>query len=156
MYRINSYVVYKKNICIIKDIKTINNQEYYVLESVNDIGLKITLPTSTNLQKIMTKKEANDLLKKIKDIPLIDLPSDKYIENTYKELILSGNKEDLIKIIKTTYKRNNKRVKDKKKKSDRDEKYFNQAEKYLYTELSVVLNKSYKEIKDYITELINE
>ncbi|MBR6112882.1 MAG: hypothetical protein IKP79_00020 [Bacilli bacterium] len=156
MFKLNSYVVYKKDVCIIIDTKKINNIEYYTLKSVNDPSLIINVPTTSSLQKVMTKKEAKLLLQRIKDIPLLDNINNKDIENTYKKLILSGNKEDLVKIIKTTYLRNSKRIKNKKKKSDRDEKYYNQAEKYLYTELSVVLNMTYKEVKDLFNKVIHE
>ena len=156
MFKLNSYVVYKKDVCIIIDTKKINNIEYYTLKSVNDPSLIINVPTTSSLQKVMTKKEAKLLLERIKDIPLLDNINNKDIENTYKKLILSGNKEDLVKIIKTTYLRNSKRIKNKKKKSDRDEKYYNQAEKYLYTELSVVLNMTYKEVKDLFNKVIHE
>ena len=156
MFKLNSYVVYKKDVCIIIDTKKINNIEYYTLKSVNDPSLIINVPTTSSLQKVMTKKEAKLLLERIKDIPILDNINNKDIENTYKKLILSGNKEDLVKIIKTTYLRNSKRIKNKKKKSDRDEKYYNQAEKYLYTELSVVLNMTYKEVKDLFNKEIHE
>ena len=156
MFKLNSYVVYKKDVCIIIDTKKINNIEYYTLKSVNDPSLIINVPTTSSLQKVMTKKEAKLLLERIKDIPLLDNINNKDIENTYKKLILSGNKEDLVKIIKTTYLRNSKRIKNKKKKSDRDEKYYNQAEKYLYTELSVVLNMTYKEVKDLFNKEIHD
>ncbi len=156
MFKLNSYVVYKKDVCIIIATKKINNIEYYTLKSVNDPSLIINVPTTSSLQKVMTKKEAKLLLERIKDIPLLDNINNKDIENTYKKLILSGNKEDLVKIIKTTYLRNSKRIKNKKKKSDRDEKYYNQAEKYLYTELSVVLNMTYKEVKDLFNKEIHE
>ena len=50
---------------------------------------------------------------------------DKYIEKTYKELLNSGTYEDLIIIIKTTYLRNDNRIKNNKKISDNvDYRYF--------------------------------
>jgi len=79
--------------------------------------------------------------------------SSKLIENDYKELLKSGSFEDLIKIIKTTYLRNNDRILNNKKKGDKDDYYFNLAEKYLYTEFSIVLGMDFNETKEYI---INE
>ena len=29
MYKINDYVVYKREVCVVKDLKKINNQDYY-------------------------------------------------------------------------------------------------------------------------------
>ncbi len=68
----------------------------------------------------------------------------------------NGSFESLVKIIKTTYIRNENRKKNKKKLSEIDEEYFIKAESYLYNELSIVLNLSFEETKDYvIKKLVN-
>ena len=68
----------------------------------------------------------------------------------------SGTHEDLIKIIKTTYLRNEKRINDNKKISEIDDTYFKKAEKYLYNEFSVVLNKTFEETKEYVNNKVLE
>lgn len=78
------------------------------------------------------------------------------MESEYKKLISSGNYLDLIKIIKTTYIRNKNRKDAKKKISDKDKYYFDLAEKYLYSEFSIVLNKTIEETKDYVVSKVNE
>lgn len=77
---------------------------------------------------------------------------DKLLENEYKNLMNSNSLEDYVRIIKTTYLRNKKREENKKKISDKDNYYFNLAEKYLYNEFSIVLNKTYEETKKYVLE----
>ncbi len=68
----------------------------------------------------------------------------------------NGSFESLVKIIKTTYIRNENRKKNKNKLSEIDEEYFTKAESYLYNELSIVLNLSFEETKDYvIKKLVN-
>lgn len=68
----------------------------------------------------------------------------------------SDSFESLIKIIKTTYIRNENRRKNQKKLSEIDEEYFTKAESYLYNELSVVLNLSFKETKEYVIKKVSE
>ena len=68
----------------------------------------------------------------------------------------TNKQEDLIKIIKTTYLRNKEREETGKKIADKDQTFFEQAEKYLYNELSIALNMNYQEIKNYIIEYINK
>ena len=151
MYKINDYIVYQKDICKIKDIKEnyIDNINYYILEPVSDASLKLKIPTSSKyIRDIMSQDEVNKLINNIPNIEIID-SNDKYIESEYKKL-LNGTHEDLIKIIKTTYLRNKKRIDSKKKISDKDKNYFELAEKYLYTEFSIVLNKSFDETKKYV------
>ena len=60
------------------------------------------------------------------------------------------NEKELIKIIKTTYERNNNRLLNNKKISEKDDTYFKLAEKYLYNELAISLNTTSEEIKNYI------
>lgn len=153
MYKINDYLIYKKDVCKIVDIKTdSNNISYYVLVLVDDSSLTIKIPieNSFNIRDLISKDEAYNLINNILNIEPIKDINDKNIENTYKELLKTGKHEDLIKIIKTTYLRNKNRIDNKKKLGDKDTDYFNKAERYLYNELAIVLNMSYDEVKEYI------
>ena len=62
----------------------------------------------------------------------------------------------LIKIIKTAYLRNKDRIDNNKKIGEKDNNYFNLAERYLYTEFSIVLNKNFEDTKDYVIEKVME
>ena len=144
------------NVCKIKDIKVNNftKKKCYVLVPVNDESLTINVPIDEDklIRNLLTKKEIDELIKKIPTIEVLDL-DDKNIEIKYRELLRSDNPEDLVKIIKTTYLRNKKREENKRSKGQKDEEYFELAEKYFYTELSVVLNLSCEDTKNYV---INE
>lgn len=160
MFKINDYVVYRKDVCIVKDIKEqeIDKSLYYVLIPINDKSLKIEVPTANRLgllRNLITKEELDDIIKNIPNIKIIK-ENDRLIENEYKELLKSGTFNDLIKIIKTTYIRNKEREDSKKKSSDKDMTYFQLAEKYLYTEFSIVLNKSYNETKEYVEKEVEK
>ena len=159
MKKIGDYIVYRRDVAKIVDIKInpLNNMNYYVLVPINDESLKIDVPVDNtlNIRELITKDEINDLIKKIPNISVIS-NSNKLIENEYKELLKDGTFESLIKIIKTTYLRNRERLDNRKKKGDKDEYYFNLAEKYLYSELMVVLNKTFDETRDYIINEVRE
>lgn len=157
MFNVNDYVVYRKNVCKIKEIKKNSDENmYYTLIPVTDESLKIEVPISSNsnvLRGLINTTEINSLIEEIPNInPILD--DDKMIENEYKELLKSGTHKDLIKIIKTTYLRNKERQDNKKKISDKDKKYFEQAENYLYTELSIVLGMNFDETKKYIEDKV--
>lgn len=160
MFDVGNYVVYRKNVCKIKEInkKKFNNEDYYTLIPVNDTSLKIEIPISNKngyIRNLITLDEIDELIKKIPEIDIIK-ENDKLIENEYKKLMLSGTFEDLIKIIKTTYLRNKERLDKNKKVGDRDERYFEEAEMCLYTEFSIVLNKNYNDTKEYIINKVAE
>lgn len=157
MFHKNDYVMYRRDVCKIVGIKQnkINQKDYYILTPIEDGSLIIDVPVDNQkgfLRQIMTKKEAENLIKKIKDIKPLENINDKNIENTYKELITNVTHENLIKIIKTSYLRNEARIHEKRKPSEKDSKYFEQAEKYLYNELAVALGKSFDETKAYIIQ----
>lgn len=158
MKRVGDYIVYRRDVCKIIDLKKYNNRDYYVLSPLNDISLHINVPVDNKLgyiRDLMSKEEVSNLISKISSIELID-EEDRRLEFKYKELLDSGNHEDLVKIIKTSYLRNKKRLDNNKKISEKDKHYFDLAEKYLYNEISIVLNKDYEETKRYLISTIEK
>ncbi len=156
MKKIGDYVIYRKEVCQIKEIKENyrDKEDYYRLVPVEDPSLHIDIPitnTSGFLRDLITKEEVERIINKMPEIKTITT-EDKLLENEYKNLINSNSLEDYVRIIKTTYLRNKKREENKKKISDKDYYYFNLAEKYLYNEFSIVLNKTYEETKKYVLE----
>ena len=159
MFNVNDYLVYKRDVCQVKEIKEINNEEYYALMPLRDKSLSILVPTNNKMgyiRKIISKEEAEELINSILDVDVLDNMDDKYIDKTYKELINNGNLKDLIRIIKTAYLRNENRLKSNKKVSDKDKSYFDMAEEYLYTEMSIALGKSYEDTKNYVISSVDK
>lgn len=140
------YIVYRKETC-----KIIEKEDgYYRLVPVNDTSIKYKVPVDSNfLKKVITKEEIDRLLLEIPEINTIDL-GEKQIEQEYKELMKSGTHENLVKIIKTSYLRNQIRILNNKRISEIDDEYFRRAEKYLYEEIGIVLNLSFENTKEYI------
>jgi len=159
MYKIGDYVIYKKEACKIKDIKEkyINNLDYYILNPIDDesLTLNVLFQDKNNLRDLISKQELEKIISNIPNIPTIDCP-DRFLETEYKTLLQSGDHTNYIKIIKTSYLRNKNRLVNKKKISDKDNKYFQLAERYLYNEFSIVLNKTYEETKEYDKEKVKK
>lgn len=160
MYKIGDYVVYKKDVCKIKNIKTndLNGKTSYVMVPVADETLTIDVPVENNsvLRDLISKEEAEQIILEIPKIRPLDNLNDKTLEQQYKDLIASGTYEDYVKVIKSAYIRNNNRLQNKKKPSEKDDKYFKLAEKYLYSELSAALGLDYNEAKDFIVQKVQE
>ena len=158
MYNVGDYVVYKRDVCVVKEInkKYYKDMDYYKLEPINDNSLKLDVPVNNKyIRNIISREELDNIIDNIPNIDVIKC-SDKYIENDYKSLMHSGRHEDLIKIIKTTYLRNKERIDNKKKVTDKDIMYFKKAEEYLYTEVSIVLGVSYEEAKMYVIDKVEK
>ncbi len=161
MYKVNDYVVYKKDVCLVKEIKSnrINDSYYYVLIPIDDDSLKIKVPVDNKMgfiRDIISKKETEKLIEKIPFIDPLANIEDKYIEKTYKDLIYNGKQEDLVKIIKTAYLRNKDRESANRKLSDKDIHYFEQAERYLYNEIAISLGVSFEKAKEYIVDKVSK
>ena len=157
MYKINDYVVYKKDVCKIADIKEKKEELYYILVPISDNSLKIDLPVNNEqifIRSLISKEKVDEIIKHIPNVSILT-STNNMLENNYKELLRDGSFESLIKIIKTAYLRNKEREENNKKKSDRDTYYLGLAEKYLYTEFSIVLGLSFDETKEYIILKIN-
>lgn len=151
MYNINDYVVYKRNVCKIKEIR---DDVYYVLVPIDDDSLVITVPKNNpSIRSIISKEESEKLINSIPQIEIIKV-NDKLLENEYKNLLNSGKLEDLVKIIKTTYLRNLDRLSNHKKIGEKDDNYFRKSENLLYNELSISLNLSYEDTKEYVIKKV--
>lgn len=160
MYKKDDYVVYKRDVCKVNGVipKKFNNMDYYSLSPVLDESLKIDVPVDNKLglmRSLITKKELDDIINKIPNIKPLST-TDKQIENEYKKLMNTASHEDLIKIIKTTYLRNKERLDSNKKIGDKDNSYFELAEKYLYTEFMIVLGINFEEAKEYVISKVKE
>ena len=160
MYKVGQYVIYRKDLCKVVGIKEkhFKDMDYYILNSMDDTSLTLEVPVDNRsgfLRDLITKKDVENILEEIPNIEVIQ-SNDKFLENEYKQIMSSGNHEDLIKVIKTTHSRNKARLEANKKVSDKDNFYFNQAEKYLYNEFSVVLGLSFEDTKQYVIDNVTE
>lgn len=152
MYKVNDYLIYGKEVYKVYEIeeKKFNNEDYYLLRPIKDPSLKIEVPVSNKrIRNIISKEKLHEIIKEIPTIPLIEA-DDKFLETEYKLLLTTASHQDLIKIIKTTYFRNKERLDKNKKLAEKDIKYFELAEEYLYNEFSIVLGYDYDQTKDYI------
>lgn len=162
MFKVGDYVVYKRNVCKVKEIKEkrIMDKDYYILTPIDDESLTIELPVSNNSLRIpIGEKEILNLIAKIPSIEVVVPTNCRLIENCYRDLMKTGNLEDLVAIIKTSYLRISDKKTNGKKVNEKDSNYFKLAEKSLYNEIAVSLNITYDEAKNYIvkevTKLIN-
>ena len=150
MFKVNDIVVYVSDVCKITNLN--NATKYYTLKPIDDKSLVIKIPFDNDrVRGLISKKEVGKIIKQIPDVSLIEFKNPKMVENEYKKLLYSNEHLNLIKIIKTTHLRNKERVDNNKKKSEKDSTYFKLAEKLLYNEFAIVLNKTYDETKEYVT-----
>ena len=82
----------------------------------------------------------------------IDDDTQRY--ETYHAILQSGDRTQLVQLIKTLYLHQQERREQKKKLHSADEKFMKEAEHLLYEEFAYVLNIKREQVVPFITEQI--
>ncbi len=164
MFEIGEYIVYgSKGVCKIEDISNIDisgvnkDRLYYVMHQVENETGKLYVPTDNEkivMRRVITKAEAEDLIRRMPEMEPLWIDDDKKREAMYKEVIRTCDYNEWVRIIKTLYFRKKERTAQGKKVTALDEKYLKAAENELYSELSLVLEIPKTEVLNYIKEQI--
>lgn len=149
-----------KGVCVVEQITTLDisgvdkEREYYILKPLYLAGSTVYVPVDSSkesMRRILSREEAQQLIERIPQIPLIDITNEKLSEQTYRECMKTGSCEEWVRIIKTIYLRRQKRLQAGRKVTAVDAKYFQLAEERLYGELAVALELSRDAVETYIT-----
>ena len=130
---------------------------YYTLVPVYDAKSKLFIPTDSDnvgLRPVMSKENAMRLVESLPAMEPITVQNEKEREKVFKEMIRTGNCEDISRIIKTLYLRKKARLAAGKKAVSLDEKYLFMAREQLYGELAVSLGIEKTGVEEYITQCI--
>lgn len=167
MFQIGEYVVHGSDgICKVNDITHLDipgsdkNRQYYLLIPVSENGGRIYSPVESSskvqTRKVITKQEADMLIRDIPEIEAAWIDNDKLREMVYKEALKSCDLRELVKIIKNMYERREERISKGKKTTVLDDRYFKLAEDKLYSELVFVTGQDRKQIEEQIQERAKE
>ena len=162
MFEIGDFVV-KANSGIFKiedighlDISSANKDRlYFYLNPIGEANSRLYVPVDkadAGLRKVVTEKEAWEIIEKIPEVEEAWISDDKQREQTYKEAIQSCDPQKLISIIKNMYHRKERRTAQGKKNTSVDEHFFKLAENNLYTELAFAIGREKDEMKKIIAE----
>ncbi len=164
MYSVNDMVVYgNQGVCEVINIGTLSmsmvdkKKEYYTLRPYYHKDAAVYVPVdnvTAVMRPVISKKEAEQLIKKIPDIDYAWIVNEQERETQYKTALRTCDCEELIKIIKTLFKRKKSRIDAGKKVTVVDERYFKQAENQLYEELAFALGIDKSDVGDYIAKTI--
>lgn len=151
MFHVNDIVVYRRNVCqIIGTTTSATSCELcYVMKLYHTASSEVLMqvPISNkcgHLRRLSTKEEVETLLKKIPQLELLE-SKPANMKSQYVALLKGNDIEDLAKIIKTSYYRNQRRIDAHKKLASIDDEFFHKAENYLVNECSLVLGITYDE-----------
>lgn len=165
MFQVGDYVICSnKGVCVVEDITVLNisgvdkEKEYYILKPLYTSGSTVYVPVDSHkepmMRKVLGRTEAEELIGRIPEIPLLAIPNDKSTEQIYKDCMKTNDCEDLVRIIKTISLRKQKRILAGRKVTAVDAKYFHLAEDNLYGELAVALDMSREDVSGCIASAI--
>lgn len=122
-----------KGVCVVEEITTLDiagvdkKREYYILKPLYLSSSTVYIPVDTaegSMRKVLAHEEAENLIHRIPEIPLITIANDKLLEQEYKNCLKTSSCQDLIRIIKTIYLRKRARKEAGRKETAVDARLF--------------------------------
>ena len=148
MFNIGDTVLYGSNgMCEITDISTVDmpgikkDRLFYILKQKNghDTIYVATDGNTSKMRKVLSKDEAENLIKSIAQIEALTLVNEKKPDSEFKAALQKYDCVEMLKLIKCIYLRKKQRIAEGKKVSAADEKYMRLAEDMLYQEIGEAL-----------------
>ena len=165
MYNVGDFVMYGTfGICKIDSIEkrdlTGVEQEYYILKHTNSDKNIFYVPTDnatavSKMRPICSKAEVDSLISHMNTEKPIWIENDVKRKEEYSRIIRDGNKQEIIRLIKTLYLRREEVAKSGKKLRSSDENYLKLAENMLFDEFAYALGIERDEVVDYIEQHIS-
>lgn len=151
MFQKGDCVVYKNNgVCVIDDIRyeqfgKLERQEFYVLHLFYDNGAVVYVPISKEqeeqkMRAPITKEQAELAISQIPDISDEWTHDDKLRAGKFHGILENGNVEELLRVIKSIYKRSGELTEMGRKLRSSDEIILKKAQTNLYGELAYALD----------------
>ena len=166
MFEVGDYVVHgNSGVCRVDAVQTMDGigadkkRVYYTLVPLYTSGSKLFVPTDSKkvvIRSVMTKKEVKKLMDEWNDIETLRVENDKNREEVYKEALRSCDSRQWVRLIKTSYQRNQSRMEKGKKATTSDERYLQMAEENLFGELAIPLEMSRGEAEAYFVPKIKK
>lgn len=162
MFKRADKVIYgETGVCIVEDIcekEFIKRQKklYYILRPVFSNGNIIYAPAENNkipMRKVITKAQAEKLIKEIPSIINNAENTDDLGYEDYKNVIISHNPNKLVELTAKIYNKKKAVKLQNKRLNAIDEKYLKIAENLLFGELAEALEIPIEKVKDYISEV---
>ena len=160
MFELNDYVFYGSGgVCKIVDIQAAplegmpKDKLYYILHSLHDKSSVMYIPVDSEcvfLRRLVSREDAEALLETIPSVSVIEEPNAKLLREKYNFAMKEHMPLEWVRVIKTVYSRMNDPKMPSRKISETERSFADNAKKYLYTELSLVLETDAKQIEESV------
>ncbi len=132
-----------------------SDRQYYVLRSLHDPNGVIYVPVNSEavfLRPLLSKAEAEALLREIPALPAFEEPNAKALRGRYIESMKKHDPAEWVRVIKTVHERIHALAKISRTQriSDTERSFAEDAKRYLFAELSLALDVPLKRMEEYI------
>jgi len=166
MFSVGDMIIYgSEGVCTIEKIDCMNisgiskDKKYYYLTPLYRGGT-IYAPTDTPvfIRNLITKEEALALIDKIPEIEADTFSSVniRLLSDHYQSIIKSYKCEDLVKVMKSIYKKRQSAMEKGKRLGSVDERFLVKTENMLFGELAVALGIERDEVDDFIRQKLEK
>ncbi len=166
MFQTGDYVIYgTRGVCKVTNIGALDftgaakEKLYYTLTPCYTDNSTVYVPVEkvgVVMRPVMSREEVMELIDSIPELEELWIRDEKSREYAYKEAIRACDNRELVRIIKTIYRRSRSRMAAGKKTTVSDSKYYRIAEENLYGELAVSLDMSREEAKQFVEARVRE
>ena len=163
-YQVGDRVVYGiHGVCLIVDVEEQyfggEVTKYYVLQPVYDDKGKVFVPVGNErlerkMRRILSAEEINELIREMPSEDAIWIADDNLRKERYRQILLVGDRRELVRLIKTLYLRQQEQTAKGKKLYKNDEKVMKEAEKMLYEEFAHVLDIRPDQVLPFIMQQV--
>ncbi len=159
MFSVGDTILYSsRGVCKIDEIIYHNDTPFYKLVPVFSQAYSISIPINTEseakMRKILSRKEIDDMIASLSLQPLMWIDDDKKRAFHFKEILSSGNRLEIMRLIRLLYERQLLLKAKNKRLHLTDERIFKEAEEILYNEFAYVLNIKREQVIDFIANKI--
>ncbi len=164
MFSVGDTILYgTQGICKIKEITEMAvgkvKKQYFVLIPIQDEKSTIYIPTDnekliSNMRSVLSVTDINKLIDDAANNPIKWIENDIARKEYCANIIKSGDRLELMRLIEMLYIRKDELKSTKKHFHISDERYLREAERLLHDEFSYALNISKEDVPDYILNRI--
>lgn len=166
MFQVNDTVVYGSDgICVIEEIaaRTFDHktQEYYVLRPLYGNQSTIFVPTQNEklcgkMRQLLSAEEIHAMIRALPGAETVWIENEALRKQTYAQILRSGNRKDLMRLLKTLHLHQRKLRNSGKKFHASDERFMKEAERVLYGEFAHVLHLEPAQVEPFILRELDE
>ena len=160
MFQINDTIFYPSGgVCVIDDIRIVHfdglpERNYYIIHPIEHPQETFFVPVDSDkikLRKLISREEALDLMDHVTDIPPIEESNLRVLKERIAEALAQYECVEWFRVIRTVHHRREALTGRSKRISDTERAYSDTAKRYLYAELSAVLEIPIDEVEACIT-----